>query len=167
MKKILKELLKDLIESNINNIKISGIKKFNNISEYEFFLMKAKLEFEKNNKTDLYFKLVEKYKVKENIFCYWSLIYDEECKKYHVERDDKVIITELGVQKDKTTILLEIEDKDTEILKYGTILYFIDFVKFLEENTDDISKNIIKDLEKLNKTTLLIGIKLNNSINHI
>lgn len=167
IQKLLKFLLSELIKLNVNNIKLSGVKKLNNISEYEFSLIKAKLELEKNYKTDIYFQFIDKHKIKESIFCYWSLIYDEECKKHHIEGENKAIITELEISKYKSSVLLELDNDNTEILKYGTVLYFIDFINYLEKNKDSTSKNIIKDLEKFNKTTLLIGIKLNSSINYI
>ena len=161
MQKLLKNLLKDLINLNVKNLKINGVKKFNNISEYEFSLVKAKLELENNNKLDLYFQFIENNKIKESIFCYWSLLYDEECKRNKTEIDSKAIITELEVKEEKSSILLEIENSNSEILKYGTIVYFINFIKYLESN--NMCENIINYLEN-NKTTLLVGIKLNNSI---
>ena len=165
MQEILKNILKDLTKINANSIKINGLKRFNNISEYEFSLIKGRLELEKRNKTDIYFQFINKHKIKESIFCYWSLIYDEQCKKYHIEGNDEVIITELEVKKDITTILLEIGNKDIEILKYGTIVYFIDFSKYLKANNISVSDEIIKYLERSDKTTLLLGIKLNSNIN--
>lgn len=161
MQKLLKNLLKDLIKLNVKNLKINGVKKLNNISEYEFSLVKAKLELENNNKLDLYFQFIENNKIKESIFCYWSLLYDEECKRNKTEIDSKAIITELEVKEEKSSILLEIENSNSEILKYGTIVYFINFIKYLESN--NMCENIINYLEN-NKTTLLVGIKLNNSI---
>ncbi len=161
MQKLLKNLLRNLINLNIKNLKINGVKKFNNISEYEFSLVKAKLELENNNKLDLYFQFIENNKIKESIFCYWSLLYDEECKRHKTEVNSKAIITELEVKEDKSSILLEIENSNSEILKYGTIVYFINFIKYLKSN--NMCENIINYLEN-NKTTLLVGIKLNNSI---
>lgn len=154
----------DLIHLKVNKINFTGIKKFNNISEYEFSLIKSKAQIDRNDKIDIYFQIIKKNKIKESIFCYWSLLYDEEAKKNHVEKDSKAIITELEIQKDKSSILLEIENNDTEILKYGTVVYFIDFIKYLKNYNIYKCKDIIEYLENTNKTTLLIGIKLNNNI---
>jgi hypothetical protein len=160
-------LLDDLLNLKIKNIKFNEIKNFNNISEYEFSLIKAKTETDKNDKLEMYFQIIEKHKIKESIFCYWSLIYDEEMKKHNIELENQAVITELETCEEKSSVLLQIEDNNTEILKYGTLVYFIDLVKYLKNNkNDDINKykTIIKYLESNNKTTLLIGIKLNDNI---
>ena len=164
---IIKKILEDLIKLKINNIKFDGVKKFSDISEYEFSLIKATAKIEKNDKINMYFQIVEKNKRKESIFCYWSLIYDEEIKKHCIELDSKVIITELEIKDDKSSILLEIENNNTEILKHGTVVYFVDFIKYLKNNKNDKYKNIIDYLENSKKTTLLIGIKLNDSIKRL
>lgn len=164
---IIKKILEDLIKFKINNIKFDGVKKFSDISEYEFSLIKATAKIEKNDKINMYFQIVEKNKRKESIFCYWSLIYDEEIKKHCIELDSKVIITELEIKDDKSSILLEIENNNTEILKHGTVVYFVDFIKYLKNNKNDKYKNIIDYLENSKKTTLLIGIKLNDSIKRL
>ncbi len=165
--KLLEKILRKFIKLKINHIKFKGIKSFGNISEYEFSLSEITAKTEDDSDIDIYLRIIEKDKIKESIFCYWSLLYDEESKNSCEKTENNVTITQLEMDKYKTCILLELEDENSQILKYGTIIYFIDFPKYLKDNKEDAYeyKRLTNFLKSNNQEILLIGIKLNNSIN--
>lgn len=165
-KQIVLDLLTIVLNLNINQIHTCQIKKFEDISEYEFSLIKTKVSSEDGNIFDVYFRTLDKEKIKENIFCYWCLLYENERKKSNKKLNtiiSKVSITEIGRERYKNSILLEIPDNNTKILQYGSELHFIDFIKYIEKNKDKNNKlqKWLKYLDPNSEDILLIGMTLN------
>ena len=154
-----------MIKTKINYIVSKSTKKFSNISEYGFSLLKTKIKLDNNSKINIYLKMIEKGKVKESIFCYWSLLYEKRCKTKNNEIKNRAIITELEIKEERKSVLIEVED-NSETSNFRTVIYFIDFIKYLKNDKKNTYKNekIIKYLKSINKTTLLIGIELNGNI---
>lgn len=162
-----KEILKNLL-SNVLNLKIEDIQydkniKLNDVSEYEFELVKIMITLETHEKIEIYLRMVKNTKIKESIFCYWCAIYEEELLKLQNRENiiNKVLISELTKTKYQQSIFLEIENNKMPILEKGTKIIFLEIDKYINEY--QTNKN---DYEKLNKyfknddeDVLLIGIK--------
>ena len=76
--KQLVEILKEILHIQIDKIEIEKQLKLKNISEYEFEVIKTKAKLNDGNELEIYFKPIKNSRIKESIFCYWCLIYEEE-----------------------------------------------------------------------------------------
>ena len=57
------DLVTKVLELNVNDVQFDSIKKFTNISEYKFSMVKAKCDLGLEEKIDIYFKFVKKDKI--------------------------------------------------------------------------------------------------------
>ncbi len=140
--------------------------KLKNISEYEFEVIKTKAKLENDNEVEIYFKPIKNSRIKESIFCYWCLIYEEEIsdKKIHPERDiflNKVLISELTKKKYYQSVFLEIENNKGHMLENGTEINFIEILKYLKEESCEGCEELKNYFEKMQDYVLLAGIKIN------
>lgn len=165
------DLVSTVLGLKIEKIKFQGVKKFETISEYEFSLIKASCDLKIEDTVDIYFKIIKKDKIKESLFCYWCLLYEEHLKNAKEKLNmssiiNNVVISEIGMERYKNSVFLEIKDNDIDILKYGTEIHFIDFIKYIgkhkskENNLAEWIKYIDKDSEDI----LMIGVVLNKDI---
>ena len=104
--------------------------------------------------------------IKDSIFCYWFLIYEEEIsdKKIHPEGDiflNKVLISELTKKKYYQSVFLEIENNKGHILETGTEINFIEILKYLKEESCEGCEELKDYFEKMQDYVLLAGIKIN------
>lgn len=148
--KIFKETVFELIE-NILDLKIKyiiskNIKKFDNISAYEFYILELKIKFVNNKVKNIYLKFIENDKIKESIFCYWSLLYEQN------KLLNRVTITPVDIDEYKKSVLLQ-EDNKQET-KQKTIIHFINFNEYLKKTK--CNSYIFQNINK--KQTLLLGI---------
>lgn len=110
--------------------------KLDDISEYEFELIKANAIIENEEDIDIYLKVIKRNKIKESIFCYWCTIYNEEvCEKDENKKTilNKVVISELTKKRYQQSIFLQIENNVNKILEFGTEINFIEINNFIEE----------------------------------
>ena len=136
-----------------------------NISEYEFEVIKTKAQLEDGNELEIYFKPIKNSRIKESIFCYWCLIYEEELldKNINLEGEkslNKVLISELTKKKYYQSVFLEIENNKGNILETGTEINFIDILKYVKEQNNEEYKELKEYFEELGDYVLLAGIKL-------
>lgn len=164
------KLLKDLSKLNIIDFEFEDLKNMEDLSGYDFPIIKLKIFLENDEKTDVYIKMIRKDRIKESIFCYWSLLYDEKFKDYEESEFTSVInkvrITETESEEYKHSVLLEIKENRWGILKYGTTIHLVKFAKYLNDKTIKKSKiiNRWKDyIEEDNQDVLFIGI-VNNKL---
>lgn len=170
-KRIFIELLSNILNLEIKCFKEITIEKFEDISEYEFSLIKVNVVLLNNIKTDVHLKIVNRNKVKENIFCYWSLIYEKELKKKKKKNKkmplvSKVTITDIGKERYKSSVLLEVQENREHILEYGAEIHFVDIVKYCNNAELNFNKfTFLKKFFDINSTDLLlVGIILNKEI---
>ena len=170
-KKIFMELLSNILNLEIKGFKEITIEKFEDISEYEFSLIKVNVLLLNNIKTDIHLKIVNRNKVKENIFCYWSLIYEKELKKKKKKYKkmplvSKVTITDIGKERYKSSVLLEVQENREHILEYGAEIHFVDILKYFNNTELNFNKfTFLKKFFNINSTDLLlVGIILNKEI---
>lgn len=159
------DILKQILHINIKDMHFEKNINLNNISEYKFeaFKLKAKLEDEKE--IEMYLKIVKNSKIKESIFCYWCLIYEEELLKINSSiginnYTNKVLITELTKKKYYQSIFLEIENNTYKILEGGTEINFVNIKKFIiDMHLEDKYKKLLECFEQQDGYELLVGIK--------
>ena len=111
--------------------------------------------FENNEEKDVYIRIIKEGKIKESIFCYWSLLYDKFNKKE--KRDfEEVKIKEKVIENDKKSIILQTE-KD---YSYNTEINLIELKKFIVEKLKENGKlvKLLKYLDKIDNEILFLGI---------
>lgn len=162
---ILNEIINTQIEKMIFDKKIC----LNNISEYKFEVIKVKSILENQKEIEMYLTWVKNSKIKESIFCYWCLIYEEELeKKKLLQKEEsfinKVLISELTKKKYYQSVFLKIENNKLNIIEKGTEVDFIDLKKYIKEQEKITNnKEFQKNLEGLDEYVLLLGMKMNRS----
>ena len=149
-------LFEELLNQEIKDYNYISIEKFNSIIEYDFSLAKVNITFASGEQKRIYIRMIKGGMIKESIFCYWSLLYEEYLNYNRNNVPHKVTITEKLIQKNKKNIVLTI-DKD---LNYCTEICLVEMKKFLEEKTKENSK--LKDLANYfnnnDKDILFLGI---------
>lgn len=164
-KKIFIELLSKILNLEIKDFYNISIEKFKDISEYEFSLVKINIILRNNIRTVIHLKIVNKDKVKENIFCYWSLIYENELRKKIKKNKkgllvNKVTITDIDKERYNSSVLLEMQDNPNNILKYGAEVHFVNVPQY----TNNKYPVLNKIFNNYSKELLLVGIILNKNI---
>jgi len=146
----------ELLNEKIKDYNYISIEKFNSIIEYDFSLVKVNILFNNNKQKKIYFRIIKGGKVKESIFCYWSLLYEEYCNCDRNDLPHKVSITEKLIEKNKKNIVLTI-DKD---LNYYTEICLIEIKKFLEDKAKENCKlkGLMKYFSNNDKDILFLGI---------
>lgn len=160
----LKEIFKKVLNLKIKEITYDKNLKLDNISEYEFELVKVRATLYTNETVEMYLKMVKNTKIKESIFCYWCAIHEEELAKNKENNDiemviNKVLISELNKKKYYQNIFLEIENNKSGILETGTEVNFLEIQKYIKDNTNYYS-NLNKYFSEDEDDVLLVGIKM-------
>ena len=168
---MINDLVSSVLGLKINKIEYECIKKFETISEYEFSLVKTKCYLEMEECVDIYFKVIKNDKIKESLFCYWCLLFEEKLKENKQDINmttiiNNVIISEVGMERYKNSVFLEIKDNTTGILENGTEVHFIDFIKYINnyKGDDNSLEKWNKYLDKENKDILMSGVVLNKDM---
>lgn len=164
-KKMTVDLLNDLTKLNVIGFEFEDLKNMGDLSGYDFQIIKLKAFLENNTQTDLYIKMIRKDRIKESIFCYWSLLYDENFKNYEESEFTSVInkvrITETESEEHKHSVLLEIKENKWGILEYGSTIHLVKLEKYLNDKTIKKSESINewkKYIEEGNQDVLFIGV---------
>lgn len=163
----MREILNNVLHLNIKEITYDKNIKLDNISEYEFELVKLKAILLTNEKIEMYLRMIKKSKIKESIFCYWCSIYEEELVKARENENmdvflNKVLISELNKKKYQQSIFLEIENNRTQILETGTEVNFLEIANYINDYKTEKNKyeDLFKYFDKDSDDVLLIGIKM-------
>lgn len=165
-KETLNEILREVLKLDIERIEYDKNIELNDISEYEFELVKIKAILYSKEEIEMYLKMVKKSKIKESIFCYWCSIYEEEMRIKGKENTEiilnKVLISELSKKKFQQRIFLEIENNKKEILETGTEVNFLEIVNYINEyaNKTNKYKELFEYFDENSDDALLIGIKM-------
>lgn len=167
-KKIVKEILNNVLDLGIKEIEYDKNLQLSNISEYEFELVKVNAILETDEEVEMYLKMIKNTKIKESIFCYWCSIYEEELvKAKELEKIDifinKVLISELEKTKYQQRVFLTIENNRTQILETGTEVNFIEVIDYINEHKNEKNgyEKLYEYLDKESDDVLLVGIKIN------
>lgn len=166
-KEKIEEILNKVLHLGIKEIKYDKNIKLNNISEYEFELIKVKATLTTEEEIEMYLKMIKNSRIKESIFCYWCSIYEEELFKAKENENmevflNKVLISELNKKKYQQSIFLEIENNKTQILETGTEVNFIEIANYINEYKNEKNKyeKLFQYFDKNSDDVLLIGIKM-------
>ena len=159
-------ILKNTLYIKIDEIIIEKRLQLKNISEYEFEVIKTKAKLEDGKELEIYLKLIKSSRIKESIFCYWCLIYEEELFNRKIQQEgemflNKVLISELTKKKYYQSVFLEIENNKGNILETGTEINFIEILEYLKDYNNEENTELKKYFEKLGDYVLLVGIKMN------
>lgn len=160
------DLLNDLTNLDIKNVEFEDLKNMGDSTGYDFQAIKLKANLVQEGKqADVYLRIIRKDRIKESIFCYWSLLYDEKFKSYEESEFTSVInkvkITETENDKYKHSVLLEIKENKWGILEYGSTIHLVKLGKYLTDETIKKSKLTTewkKYLEDDNQDVLFIGV---------
>ena len=150
------ELLEKVLDIKIQDIEFAGIEHFYGISEYKFSLFKINLIFNKDDKEEIYLKMIKGGKIKESIFCYWSLLYEEYLKdnKGKIDKTQRnAIITQRTANKNNSSIILKLDQS----LDYCAEINLVELKKFAIENNK--LERWVEDLDIKSEDILFIGIK--------
>lgn len=139
--------------------------KLKNMSEYNFEVFKLKVVLQSKEEIEMYLKLVKKTKIKESVFCYWCLLYEEEILNNQKDikpnnYTNKVLISELEKKKYYQSIFLKIDNNISKMIESGTEINFVDVKKYIIEKK--LEKEYLEILECFNQDEdyeLLVGIK--------
>jgi len=158
------DLLKNVTKLEIIDFEFEDLKNMGDSSGYDFAIIKLKV-LTTNQEAKVYIKMIRKDKIKESIFCYWSLLYDEMFKNFEESEFTSVInkvrITETENEKYKHSVLLEIKENKWGILECGSTIHLVKFQKYLNDNTIKKSNSINewkKYIEDDSQDVLFIGI---------
>lgn len=167
-KKGFQQILNDVLQLEIKDIKYEKNIQLNNISEYEFELVKIRAILETDEEVEMYLKMIKSTRIKESIFCYWCSIYEEELVNAKELENieifiNKVLISELDKTKYQKRIFLTIENNKTKILETGTEVNFLEITDYIEEQKNEKNEyeKLYKYFDKESDDVLLVGIKMN------
>lgn len=140
------DLLKEVTKLDIKDFEFTNLKNMETLEEYKFSMLKLEVILKNKTKHDVYIKLIRKDKIKESIFCYWCLLYDEKFREYKESEFttiiNKVKIIETESEECKHTVSLNIKENKWGILEYGSDIHLVKLRKYLEEETNNT--NVLK-----------------------
>lgn len=157
---IIIKLLEFILNVKIKKIKYLGIEKFSSITEYDFSLAKINVWLQNNQEKRIYIRMIKGGKIKESIFCYWSLLYE---KYLNSNKDEKkkitpnnVVITEKSIENNKKSIILTLNRS----IKYNTEIILVEFKKFIIEKLKEKAnlKGYLDFINNDDKNILFLGI---------
>lgn len=151
------KLLRDILKVPIIDIEFEGTEEFNSIVEYDFAVVKVNLIYENEEKKEIYLKMIKGGKIKESIFCYWSLLYEEYLKSNQSNVENivqKAIITQITSDESSSSLVLTLNTK----LNYCAEINLVELRNFAEKNQE--YERWLDSLEIKNDDILFIGRKL-------
>lgn len=130
-KDFLLKLLEKVFKSSIKKIEIEDLKEFKTETEYNFSAINTKVYYKDGRTEQLYLKMIKAGKIKESIFYYWSLLYEEYLKNNRQDNTiQKAIITQVTSNESSSCILLTLNAQ----LNYYAEINLIELQKFFEKN---------------------------------
>ena len=155
-KEKIKSLLEDILKKEIISIDIEGIEHFENIIEYDFSLLKANILYKNSSKEEVFLRLIKGGKIKESIFCFWSILYEEYLQNKENNSENviqKAIITQILSEENISNLLLTIDSK----LNIYAEVRLVELKKYLEKNKIE---RWLGSLEIKDNDILFIGKKM-------
>lgn len=156
-KKRIIELLEKILRCSIKDIAFEGKEQLDGIIEYDFSLIKTNIVYNNKKSDDIFIKIIKGGKIKETIFCYWSLLYDEYLKKNKAEEGNnlqKAVITQITSDDTISHLLLTLNSK----LNYYAEIDLVELKNFTQKNK--LYERWSKDLEIKSGDILFIGKKM-------
>ena len=145
-------LLNSAFNRKVLDIKFEEEKHFENIIEYNFSISKAKIIYANDKEETVYLKIIKGGKIKETIFCFWSILYEEYLsdKDNREERDliYKAIISQVSSDNGISNLILTLNSN----LNYYAEIDLIELNKIKKERWEEC-------IEINNNDILFIGKK--------
>lgn len=155
--------LNEVIQINLKDIIFDGIEVFQNIVEYNFYLVNLIGISADKLKYDIFIKKIKKGKIKESLFCICNLFYEkyltnENTLDKHSKRPKKISIMENKDIKQYDELFVNLFYDDLKKKQNNIVIKFIKISELIEQNNniwegwkkyDDLSQNEI----------LIVGIK--------
>lgn len=166
-KEIMIDLVSQVLQVDLVELKYDSVEEFNSISEYNFYIIKLIAYDKYKNKNEIFFKVIKKGKIKESLFCIYALAYEKYFEnlrsKEHLKKPKRIAILEKkeNVKHYNKVIVNLYEDIfKKEKLKTNIEINFIEISKIIKQSK---YKNInLKGWDNFIKTNyeniLLIGI---------
>ena len=150
----LMKLLEKILKHSILKITFEE-ERSESIADYNFTILKTNVFYKDGRTEQIYLKMIKGGKIKESIFCYWNLLYEEYIKSNSMEDNlHKAIITQVTSDKNSSCILLTLDAK----LNYCAEINLIELKKFYQENLDQ--ERWLESLEIEDDDILFIGKKM-------
>ncbi len=156
-KEIIIQLLEDVLKVSILDLDFKGREYFNSITDYDFSLIKLRIKYTNQKEDEIYLKMIRGGKIKESIFCYWSILYEEFLKNnqsFEQNIVQKAIITQVMSDKNVSSLLLRLDAR----LNYCAEINLVELKQYVKNY-----KNYgrwVKSLDIKNEDILFIGKKL-------
>ncbi len=150
-------LLEKILKHAILDIKIKETEKYENLNEYNFSLCKIMVSYRDGSTDEIHLKMIKGGKIKESIFCYWSLLYEEYLKDNEKNNEDviqKAIINQVTSNKNSSCILLTLNAK----LNYCAEINLIELRKFCKNNPE--LERWLDSLDINDEDILFVGKKM-------
>lgn len=163
------DLLTKVLNLDIREIKECELEQLNSMSEYGFSLVKIELLLYDDKSIEVYLNYSSPEFIKQNIFCFWCMIYEKESKKENKNIENKkspyitirkVQIHEIAKEKYKDSILLEIENNTSNILKHGAEIHLVEFENYIKQCKSKYNELEAWEsyIEKGSEDILLVGM---------
>jgi hypothetical protein len=156
-KEIVKKLLEDVLKVSILDLEFKGREYFNSITDYDFSLIKLRIIYADQKEDEIYLKMIRGGKIKESIFCYWSILYEEFLKNnqsYEQNIVQKAIITQVMSDKNVSSLLLTLDAR----LNYCAEINLVELKQYVK-NYKDYGR-WVSSLDIKDEDILFIGKKL-------
>lgn len=156
-KEMVIQLLEDILKVSISDLDFKGREYFNSITDYDFSLIKLRIKYTNQKEDEIYLKMIRGGKIKESIFCYWSILYEEFLKNnqsFEQSIVQKAIITQVMSDKNVSSLLLRLDAR----LNYCAEINLVELKQYVKNY-----KNYgrwVKSLDIKNEDILFIGKKL-------
>ena len=157
-KGIITTLLECVLNIQIKDLQYVETEKYSGITEYDFSLAKIIVKLLDDEERSIYMKMIKGGKIKESIFCYWSLLYEEYLNNRKninkVAIPKNVGITEKSIEDNKKNIILTL-NKD---IQYNTEIILVEKKFVIEKSKEE--NNLKKWLDYLedDKDILFLGM---------
>lgn len=114
-------------------MQLISIQQYSAIEEYKFTVAKIKLILNNSKSTEIYLKRIKAGKIKETIFCFWSLLYEEYLKNNNQKKEKiprKVVILQDEKKQKQNIIKLTLEQE----LNYYVEINLVEIYKIKKDN---------------------------------
>ena len=163
------DLLTKVLNLDIREVKECELEQLNSMAEYGFSIVRIELLLYGNKTIEVYLNYSSPEFIKQNIFCFWCMIYEKESKKENENNEKKkspyitirkVQIHQIAKEKYKDSILLEIENNTSNILKYGAEIHLVEFENYIKQCKSKYNELEAWEsyIEKGSEDILLVGM---------